>query len=621
MTIIVIKKFYYHSMIDLEYYLQQQLNLFNSDIKLSTSQLDEYDYQILVTKFVMRGELQDLEAFVMANQEISNTFKYQISGNDKCIFMSFTINKEKLFSILENFYDHGNDFELIEKTKTPKKILYDYSSPNLAKDMHVGHLKSTILGDTLANISEYLGNNVTRVNHIGDFGLPFGMIIEYVISNGVEINESTSLQQIYTEAKKCFEESETFKTNSYIRTGELQSESNELVTNTWKQIFSYSLKSYQEIYDLLRISKNLTVKGESYYAKHIGEVKKMLNAAGLIEVDDKQRTIVKIKNAPNMNPMIYEKSEERGNAYTYDTTDIATLWYRIVCLSQDEIYYVVDTGQSLHFKQLFEIGKSMGWLNDKVRAIHVDFGVLSGLNGVKIQSRLGNTPKLLALVNDGVEYTKKSFIKKQTEANELNIIKTKTKLEQTNNSNDLNDSNKEQSETQQVQEQNLDMETILSTAIGSIKYFDLSKLRTTSYQFEFSRMLKPDGNTYTYLAYSFARCKAVMDKLIKNNINLPEFLDVIKLEDLDYKVLRKISEFPSIVNRVDQTQMPHYLCDYLYKLTSIFNENYTKVRCINFDENENIVSYNESRVAVYLFFLEVSRKSFELLGLPLVNKI
>lgn len=572
-------------MIDLEQYLQEQFNNFEYEIKISKSNTDDYDYQTQINKILMLKNKNNLEKYLDSNTKINSIFDYYFTGTNNNSFLSFKIKKKYIDDELKKFckflfFGENPDLNmnLIEKTKTPKKILYDYSSPNMAKDIHVGHLRSTVLGDLLANIAEYIGHNVTRINHLGDFGLPFGMIVEYIKKNNIEINEKTQLQELYVLAKNMFDNNKDFNSASYLRTAELQTESNENTVKIWKNVYEHSLKSYQTVYDLFNISKELKITGESFYVKYIDKVKNILNCNNLIEIDDKGRTIV---NIGNINPLIYEKSEEKCNAYTYDTTDIVTLWYRTNILDQDEIYYVVDSGQSLHFKQLLELGKLMEWTKNK-RVEHINFGIIKGKDGSKISSRIGNTPKLIDLVEDGIEYTVKSFEEKKS---------------------------------------NMNIETIKKIAIGSIKYFDLSKCRTTNYVFDCNSMLRPDGNTYTYLSYSIARCRGILDNFNENGCIFSELIDLNQLEEIDYKLMRCILDFPSVLQQIMLTNMPHHFIGYLNKLISSLNENYTKKRCINFDKYGKIENFNECRIILYMYTMSLLKISCHLIGLPIVDKI
>lgn len=555
-------------------------NIYISELTITISHMKEFDYQTMITKLVKNEQKNELLDFLLSNEKINNIFSYEFTNTEKLNFLCFKIKKEYMNQFLQNMYSlKENEYpSFFQKTENPKSILFDYSSPNMAKDMHVGHLRSTIIGDVLANIYEHIGHNVIRVNHLGDYGLPFGMIVEYVISKNMKIEKSTSLQEIYVEAKKLFDSDKNFSENAYLKTKELQLESNEIVTSVWKNIYHHSLSSYNEIYKLLGISKELKVCGESFYTPFIEKVKSELKNANIISIDECGRTIVSI---PNKNPMIFEKSEEKGQAYTYDTTDIVTLWYRTQILKTDEIYYVVDTSQSYHFNQLFDIGKLMNWTNNK-NIKHINFGIISLEDGSKISSRLGNTPRLIDLINKGVEVTIEAFNQKNTKVDDT---------------------------------------TILSIAIGSIKYYDLSKSRLSNYKFDFKKMLQTDGNTYMYIIYSIARCKSVLDKLIENNITMPEFINFDKLEDIDYKLLRKICEFPTVLDYTINEKMPHYICDYMYKLSSYLHENYSKTRCINFDSNNKIININEPRIVCYSLVNLILKKLFEILGLPVVEKV
>lgn len=568
-------------MINLEEFLQVEFtdSCDFSEIKVTPSLLQEFDYQASVYKIVTSGKKQELEDF-LSHSKIVDMFDYVFTSSGKQYFLSFKTKESYLILLLNTFYNFSDieNYKLVLLVPKPQKVLYDYSSPNLAKDMHVGHLRSTILGDTLANISEYLGHQVTRVNHIGDFGLPFGMIVQYVMQNNIVIDESTSLQKLYVEAKKTFEKDQEFSVNAYIRTAELQMETNAEVVLVWKQIYEHSLKSYQNIYELLSISKQLKICGESFYVKYIDQVKQLLDSAGFIKVDDKGRTIIQIDK---MNPLIYEKSEEKGSAYTYDTTDAVCLWYRTQVLKQDQIYYVVDVGQGLHFKQLFQLGKQIGWLNENVTAEHIAFGIISDTNG-KISSRMGDTPKLLDLIEDGINETTKTFSAKSECS---------------------------------------DPYTIKNVAIGSIKYFDLTKVRTTQYVFDFNQMLKSDANTFSYISYSIARCMGVTSKFNDAKCVLPEDLDYDKLVIEDFNILRKISEFPTILTKVEKTKMPHYLCDYLNNLSALLHYGYHNTRCLEFDKENKIISFNESRITLYMFVHHVLKTGCKLLSMPIVDKM
>jgi len=455
-----------------------------------------------------QNKKEEFEAFLISHCKI---FTFEFTNNDKTTFLCFKITNEYLYDMLFDFLNTIN-FQFMPPNSIKQTVLYDYSSPNLAKDMHVGHLRSTVIGDCLANISEFVGDNVLRINHLGDFGLPFGIIVEYIIKHNIQITESTSLQEIYTLSKKEFETDEHFKQNAYLRTSELQLQNNDTVVQIWKQIYDHSLKSYSAIYKLLNVSE-MQILGESYYVKYINQVKDILLEKGCLELVDGGRLVVNLDSSKDIPPMTYIKSGEKGCAYTYDTTDIVALWYRVNEVSADKIYYVVDQGQSLHFKQLTNLSKIMKW-NKHIE--HLGFGVITGIGGTRIASRDGNTPKLLDLVNDGIALTTQKFIEK----NGTSVLTDKNQIN-----------------------------TIVNIAIGSIKYYELSRCRTTSYQFNFDEMLRYDSNSFTYITYFLARCYSVVNNFIDKIGYHPQKVNYNELTICDIKLLKKISHFPSIILR------------------------------------------------------------------------
>ncbi len=552
---------------------------------ITVSQLKDFDYQSTAEPIIRQGKRDELILFLSEHKYFNDIFEYQFTSNGKVNFICFKIKQSKLLNILSNYCANQTNFKLFDPVNPSETILYDYSSPNLAKDMHIGHLRSTILGDCLANISEYIGHNVIRVNHLGDFGLPFGMIIEYVICEGIKIDETTSLQQLYVKSKKMFESDEKFKQNSYFRTAELQKDESSESTNIWKQIYEHSLKSYNNIYRMLNISDKLEIKGESFYYKYIDVVKKLLQASGSLELDESGRTSVKV---PRIIPMTYIKSGEKGAAFTYDTTDIVALWYRSQKQNVNRIYYVVDQGQSLHFKQLIKLGEHEKWTKN-VHVEHVDFGVITGSDRLRIRSRHGDTLKLLDVINDGIDATTEEFLCRDN--NEKGIL---TDYQQS---------------------------IVIPVAIGSMKYHELSKCRTTSYQFNFNDMLRFDGNTYTYLIYSIARCRGVIEKFqsVKTLDNV--VIDYTQLDENDITLIRKISHFPEVLLKTFNTQMPHHLCEYVHKLASTFHEHYSHTRCIHYGSDNDIIECNQSRVMLYALIKKIFETICDLLGLPIVNKI
>jgi arginyl-tRNA synthetase len=561
-----------------------------NNITVSTSPNDKYDYQCNVHKLFSQGKLDQLIETLQQNDSITNIFDFCVESVGNSKFLCFALKHSYMISTLNTIHQNNElmNSNLIEKVAQPKTIIYDYSSPNMSKDMHVGHLRSTIIGDALANVSEFLGHNVIRLNHLGDFGLPFGMILEYVISQSIAIDDKTNLQKIYMASKSLFDSDNDFKNKSYVRTQMLQSKEDTETNVAWECVLAGSLLQYQKIYELLNISPQLQVMGESFYVKYIDDVKKMLEIAGLIELDDKNancqngsRVLIKVDGMPNLT---YIKSEEKGCAYTYDTTDITALWYRTQIMKADEIYYVVDSRQSLHFEQIFTVGKTMGWLDNK-KAVHIAFGTVLDKNGKPLKSRLGDTPKLIDLINESIETTSNEFVKKNKNVSECEY-------------------------------------EVNAIAIGSIKHQDYSKCRTSDYKFDSDAMLKFDGNTYTFLSYTVARIRGIFDNVKNNGIDLTQHLvELTELEEIDYKVIRKMLNFSSTIIIAEKTKMLHGFVDNIMKICSSFHSNYTNSRYLNFDGNAKLINYNASKLIMCNILLQILHTSCSLLGLKIVDKM
>lgn len=542
--------------------------------KIHDSYLSTADYQINIDQLSNANMATLFIDHLTKNEDLISKVSVAQTENEKGNkFINFTINEQCLIELLQKF-NSNPDFHFAS-TYAPKKIIVDYSSPNLSKDMHVGHLRSTIIGDCLSNLFEYVGHSVMRQNHIGDFGLPFGIIVEYVISSKIEITDEISLQSIYVLAKTMFDNDLEVAEKAYVRTQLLQSKTDILTNETWNKIYTKSLASYQQIYKLLNISNSLFVRGESWYEPFIDCVKTLLLDRDLINVID-GRTIVDTGNA---NPMTFIKSESKGNAYTYDTTDIVALFHRFNVEKCDEIYYVVDQGQSAHFNQLFTLGNSMGWTEGK-KVKHVSFGTIQGTDKKRIKSRDGNTPKLIDLVNDAIDATKKVYMEKHSDIN---------------------------------------IDTITKIAIGSLKYFDLSINRSTTYVFEFNKMLKFSGNTYTYASYALVRCNSIFAKL--KDFNCDDLvIDASLMTPSDFSMLRRISYFPHVINKAIDELCPHFLCNQLYDLVDAFHSNYESQRCIDFSDGI-IHSVNSTRIILYKFVKHAILFCFDMLGVPTVDRI
>jgi arginyl-tRNA synthetase len=513
----------------------------NFNFVISNSKVKEYDYSIVNSFKIMKEnnfKIDDLIKLIVRDYEL-----YKI------------VNVGNYFNIIlkNNFYlKYLEVFKNTNINKKNKKILIDYSSPNVAKEMHVGHLRSTIIGDSIANFLEFYGYDILRINHIGDFGLQFGKIINYILLNNLEEKlEDCNLQELYELSNKMAKEDAVFLEQSQIKTYELQNKINPTY-NIHQKICNISRKHFQENYSILGINKNLSEIPESFYQEFIPDMLKELKEYGLLEVED-DRIIIKTKLGKKDGALTLVKS---NGGYTYDTTDLCAIKYRSQILKADKILYVVDTGQSEHFQQIFQVAEKLNWIK-KNQAIHINFGIIQGEDGQRIRSRDGSTLKLLDFLNESISETNKVIMQKN------NI-----------NDNDL----------------------INKLAIGSLKYADLKNNRTNDYRFSYEKILSFTGNTLTYIMYGYIRVKKILEK--RNFFN-DIVLDFNELNEKDTDLLKQVFKINDEYKKVDDNYEIHHLCTYLYDLTEKIHNCYKNNRVFDFDSDNKIININKSRIQIF----------------------
>jgi arginyl-tRNA synthetase len=471
----------------------------------------------------------------------------------------------------------------IIKQQPKQKILVDFSSPNIAKDMHVGHLRSTIIGDSVCKIFEILGHEVHRVNHIGDFGLQFGMIIEYLFEKFPDFSNCdfsiADLQKFYAESKKRFDSDPVFSKAAYNKVVLLQNNDQKIV-DAWNFIKDISRKSYDDIYDKLDIK--LTEVGESFYQNQIPSLLDELALKNLL-VDDNGRKVI---NIPGYKlPLTVIKTD---GGFTYDTTDLAAIRYRLMDLDMDQVYYIVDIGQSLHFELIFKVAEMAGWKKSHQIVKHIEFGVVCGDDGKKFKSRDGDTVKLNDLLNEAINKSTQvlrelSEGKDELEPNEKQLI-------------------------------------IKNVAYGSLKYGDLSTVRTNDYKFSYDKMLSLKGNTGAYQLYQYVRICAIMrnvNEFLPNVSNNLQQFKVTNQEEIN--VCKLILQLPDVINRVSDNLMFNTLCSYLYDLTVALGKCY-KWRCIEY-QDKKIVDINYNRIMICLMAKSVIEVCFNILGIKKLDRM
>ncbi len=421
-----------------------------------------------------------------------------------------------------------------------QRIIVDFSSPNTAKEMHVGHLRSTIIGDCLARLFEFLGHHVLRLNHVGDWGTAFGMLIVYMqdacpeILTGKRETDLKHLMECYKNAKQRFDDDPLFKKRSQLQVVALQG-GDPAALEAWKIICRISREAYQEIYNLLDVK--LTERGESFYNPVLADLVLDLEAKGLIQISDGAKCIF-LEGFQNREgetlPLMIQKSD---GGFTYDATDMAAIRHRIEVEKADRIIYVTDAGQSTHFQMIFKAAEKAGYLDPhKVKVDHVPFGLVLGMDGKKFRTRSGETERLKDLLHAGVEEAKKILLEKtpNLDAKERDALAH-------------------------------------ALGIGAIKYSDLACHRASDYTFSYERMLKFEGNTAAFLMYAYVRVAGIKRK-VQIDMDALRKKDRIQLEHPSEIALGlHLMQFSETLDQVSRELLPNRLTDYLYGLAEKFN--------------------------------------------------
>lgn len=476
----------------------------------------------------------------------------------------------------------------ISPTKNPQRVVIDFSSPNIAKEMHVGHLRSTIIGDCIARILEFQGQDVVRLNHVGDWGTQFGMLIAYLreicpealtTANAVDLGD---LVEFYRKAKKRFDEDETFQETARKEVVKLQS-GEEDSRRAWQLLCEQSRREFQVIYDWLDVK--VTERGESFYNPLLPDVVEDLTKTGLLEKDAGAKCVF-LEGFTNKEgqplPLIVQKSD---GGYNYATTDLAALRYRIFQDRVQRIIYVTDAGQANHFTQVFQVAKRAGWIPDNVELVHVPFGLVLGEDNKKLKTRSGETVRLKDLLDEAID-------------------RARADLEAR-----LKDDNRQESE-----------EFIANVAqvigISAVKYADLSQNRNSNYVFSFDKMLSLQGNTAPYLLYAYARIRSIGRK---GNIDFEQLQKDAKLllqENEELVLAKHLLQLSEVLKNIEQDLLPNRLCEYLYELSKKFNKFYEECEVLKAEEPQR-----SSRLLLCDITARTLKLGLSLLGIQVLERM
>ena len=487
-------------------------------------------------------------------------------------FLNFSADPNWLCEILQ---ESLIDDRLRVLTEEPRVIVIDYSSPNVAKHMHVGHLRSTVIGDALNRMLSHKGHRVVPENHIGDWGTPFGMLIEHLIDLGLDSEaQHIDLSTFYSDARAKFDADSDFASRSRARVVRMQSSEPETI-ELWQMLVDRSLVHFNEVYQRMGILlSNNDLAGESKYESALPKVVEKLAKVGLLEESDGAK-VVYLNGWKNREgeplPLIIEKAD---GGYNYATSDLACILDRIENVGSRDFLYVVGAEQAQHFAMVFEVARNAGFMDEGVNAIHVPFGLVMGTDGKKLASRTGGAVHLNDLLIEAVERADAIVAEKSP-----------------------NLSNDERAEVSKM------------LGIGAIKYADLSTDRNNNYIFEWEKMLSFDGNTAPYLQYAHARICSIFskDEIDRNSIRDTE---IILTHEREIALARALIKFPEALDSACSSHSPHKLATQLHNIAQAFGSFYEVCTVLNAEDRTKL-----SRLALCDLTARTLQTGLDLLGI------
>ena len=482
-------------------------------------------------------------------------------------------------------------------------VIVDFSSPNIAKEMHVGHLRSTIIGDALARVLEFRGHQVLRLNHVGDWGTQFGMLITHLkqvapqaltTADAVDLGD---LVAFYRQAKARFDTDETFQTTAREEVVRLQS-GDPVSRRAWQLLCEQSRREFQAIYDRLDI--RLTERGESFYNPYLEAVVADLDASGLLVQDDGAQCVflegVSGKEGKPL-PVIVQKSD---GGFNYATTDLAAIRYRFAAPPAGDgarrVIYVTDAGQASHFAGVFQVARRAGWIPAEARLEHVPFGLVQGEDGKKLKTRSGDTVRLKDLLDEAVERCEADLRRRLAEEG-------------------------------RAESEEFIRHVATTVGLAAVKYADLSQNRTTNYQFSFDRMLALQGNTAPYLLYAVVRIAGIVRKGgdgVETGIqgrqplaaSTAESVSLHFSEPQEWALVRQLLDFDAVIAAVEDELLPNRLCSYLFELSQVFNRFYDQVPVLKAPPTAR-----DSRLALCRLTADTLKLGLDLLGIATLERM
>ncbi len=521
---------------------------------------------------------RELAATIVSNLDLNGiASKVEIAGPG---FINIDLAPEWLGSQLAQAQ---TDARLdIPSVANPQTVVIDYSGPNLAKEMHVGHLRSTIIGDALARLLEFQGHKVIRQNHVGDWGTQFGMLIaelEEQLAQNKQM-DLKDLEVFYQQAKKHFDEDDSFKQKARNYVVRLQSGDVQM-QKLWQQFKDLSLAHSKEIYQNLNVTlKDSDVRGESFYNNDLAPLVEELKTKGISQESDGAQVVFLEELADKDGPDVVIIQKQDGG-YLYATTDLAALRFRFNTLNANRIMYFIDARQSQHMKQVFLIARKAGFVDESVSLEHLAFGTMMGEDGKPFKTRSGGTVKLADLLVEAVERANILVREKNPELTDDEIAEISRKV-----------------------------------GIGSVKYADLGKTRTNDYIFSWDAMLSFEGNTAPYLQYAYTRVQSIFRKagVTPESISAPIVIQAEQEKLLAIKLL----QFSETLDQVAREAMPHVLCNYLYDLASLYMSFYEACPILKEGVADDL---RNSRLRLCHLVARTIEKGLDLLGIEVMERM
>jgi arginyl-tRNA synthetase len=503
-------------------------------------------------------------------------------------FINFTLRDDWIAAQASQMLDDPERLGLAP-VASPQTVVVEYSSPNVAKEMHVGHLRTTIVGDAIARVLEFAGHRVIRDNHVGDWGTPFGMLIEHLLDVGADSAEAALLTSdpnaFYQAARHKFDNDPVFTERARSRLVRLQAGDPDTLA-IWQRLVDISREYLHQVYSRLGVSlTDGDIRGESFYNDMLADTVSLLVEQGIAIVSEGALCAFPAGFTGREGrplPLIIRKSD---GGYNYATTDLAAVRYRVDKLSCDRSVYVVGSEQALHFQMVFAVAREAGWIPDGTSFEHAQIGMVLGQDGNRLKTREGETPKLSSLLQEGVDRARGIL-------DELDAA-----------------ARFDPAELDAVAE---------AVGIGAVKYADLSTARESAYLFDWDRMISFRGNTGPYLQYATARIRSIFRRASGDDAEAAARRSGVAITAGPERALAlRLLSFGATVTQLGETAEPHRLCAYLFDVASLFTTFYEECPVLKAETE----SLRVSRLALCALTLDVLTKGLDLLGVPVPDRM